>query len=424
MNIFFLFSLLIIVTALLSYVNTNFLKFPKAIGLTMLSIVFSIGCIIIFDEGDFIVIAIKQFDFRTTLLNGMISFMLFASALCFNAVDLKKETKAVVALSVSGVIISTLITAILAYYTLTLILNIGSVPFGNCLVFGALISPTDPIAVISTLSKNKNVPKPVKVQIVGEALFNDATSIVLFVVLTNIVFFDPTENLDPNILKDIPYIILIIKQITIEAVGGILLGCLFAIVTLFFIRTNKDDETTILITLAVSSMGYIAASKLGVSAPITMVIAGLITGKKLSEWNKKKQIKIDLLSKFWRLIDNILNSFLFIMIGLELTEIDFTTLTIIIGFLVFVIMNFSRFISVFIPMAIINRDFSKSAFKNKTLMTWAGIRGGVSLALVLSISHDAPHMVAVTYVAVVLSILIQGSTLGALLNKLYPPKIK
>ncbi len=169
MNEYFLFSLLTVVAAMMSYINTKFLKLPKAIGLIILAISFSALCAAFLKDDNFLVVALSSFDFKTTVLEGMLSFLLFANALHFNMIDLKKEIKAVFALASLGLLLSAATTAVLIY---GFALLIGAdLSFGYCLVFGALISPTDPIAVISTLAGNKTIPKRIKTRVVGESLF-------------------------------------------------------------------------------------------------------------------------------------------------------------------------------------------------------------------------------------------------------------
>lgn len=322
MSEYFLFSLLTVVAALISYINTKFLKLPKAIGLTILSITFSALCASFLSPSNFLVVALSSFDFKKTVLDGMLSFLLFANALHFNMIDLKKELKAIFGLASIGLLLSALTTAILIY---GFCLLVGfEISLGYCLVFGALISPTDPIAVISTLAGNKSIPKHIKTRVVGESLFNDATGIVLFVVLSNIVFFGSGGEFEQAINgHGIEYIWIIAKQIGSEAGGGILLGYIFARVALIFLKTNQDSETSIFVTLAVASMGYVIAHSLNVSGPIAMVVAGLFIGNNLSDRKKTSPDQVEKLDNFWMVIDNMLNSFLFILIGLELTSIPF-----------------------------------------------------------------------------------------------------
>ncbi|APC97684.1 cation:proton antiporter [Francisella frigiditurris] len=419
MDAYFLFSLLTVITALLSYINTKFLKLPKAIGLTILSITFSLLCVSLLSETNMFVVAISSFDFQSTVLQGMISFLLFANALHFNIIDLKKEVKAIFALASIGLILSTFFTGTLIYLV-CLLLSV-KLSFGYCLVFGALISPTDPIAVISTLANNKSIPSNIRTRVVGEALFNDATGIVLFVVLSNIVFFSQATTVLEY--HGAEYIWIVTKQILIEAGGGIVLGYIFAQVALIFLRTSNDTEVAIFITLAVASMGYLIAHVLNVSGPIAMVIAGLFIGNQLVESKKSCPDQVKKLDRFWLLIDNMLNSFLFILIGLELTSINFSDSAIIVGIIGIFIVTFARFISVSIPITVVDKRLSKISAKDNLLISWSGIKGGVSLALALALPDEGHVIVSITYIVVVLSILLQGSTLKIVLNKIYPPKV-
>ncbi|AEI35664.1 MULTISPECIES: cation:proton antiporter [Francisella] len=419
MSEFFLFSLLTVVAALMSYINTKFLKLPKAIGLTILSITFSALCASFLSPSNFLVVALSSFDFKKTVLDGMLSFLLFANALHFNMIDLKKELKAIFGLASIGLILSALTTAILIY---GFCLLVGfDISFGYCLVFGALISPTDPIAVISTLAGNKSIPKHLKTRVVGESLFNDATGIVLFVILSNIVFFGSGGDFGQGITSPgVNYIWVITKQIGIEAGGGILLGYIFAKVALIFLKTNDDSETSIFVTLAIASMGYVIAHSLHVSGPIAMVVAGLVIGNSLSDRKKTHPNQVEKIDKFWMIIDNMLNSFLFILIGLELTSIPFDHGAFWVGAAGIFIVTFARLISISIPITVIDKKLSRASARDNILVAWSGVRGGISLALALSLPDEGHVIVSMTYTVVILSILAQGSTLKIVLNMIYP----
>ncbi|MED7820038.1 MULTISPECIES: cation:proton antiporter [unclassified Francisella] len=422
MSEYFLFSLLTVVAALMSYINTKFLKLPKAIGLTILSITFSALCASFLSDTNFLVVALSSFDFKKTVLDGMLSFLLFANALHFNMIDLKKELKAVFGLASIGLLLSALTTAVLIYGFCLLVKF--DISFGYCLVFGALISPTDPIAVISTLAGNKSIPKHIKTRVVGESLFNDATGIVLFVVLSNIFFFGSGGEFGHTLTgynnSINTYIWLITKQIATEAGGGIILGYVFAQVALIFLKTNRDSETSIFVTLAVASMGYVIAHSLNVSGPIAMVVAGLFIGNNLSDCKKNYPEQVDKVDNFWMVIDNMLNSFLFILIGLELTSIPFNIGAFWVGVAGIFIVTFARLISISIPITAIDKKLTKGSAKDNLLVAWSGVRGGISLALALSLPDEGHVIVSITYTVVILSILAQGSTLKIVLNMIYP----
>lgn len=351
----------------------------------------------------------------------MLSFLLFANALHFNMIDLKKELKAVFGLASIGLLLSAITTAVLIY-GFCLLVNFD-ISFGYCLVFGALISPTDPIAVISTLAGNKSIPKRIKTRVVGESLFNDATGIVLFVVLSNIFFFGSGGEFG-HILNDHnsinTYIWLITKQIATEAGGGILLGYIFAKVALIFLKTNRDSETSIFVTLAVASMGYVIAHSLHVSGPIAMVVAGLYIGNNLSDCKKNYPEQVDKVDNFWMVIDNMLNSFLFILIGLELTSIPFNMGAFWVGVAGIFIVTFARLISISIPITAIDKKLTRGSAKDNLLVAWSGVRGGISLALALSLPDEGHVIVSITYTVVILSILAQGSTLKIVVDAIYP----
>ncbi len=218
--------------------------------------------------------------------------------------------------------------------------------------------------------------------------FNDATGIVLFVVLSNIFFLGAGGEFGSHLDNNINYTWLLTKQISIEAGGGILLGYVFAKVALIFLNTNRDSETSIFVTLAVASMGYVIAHSLHVSGPIAMVVAGLFIGNSLSDSKKEHLKQVQKIDDFWMVIDNMLNSFLFILIGLELTSIPFNITAFWIGVAGIFIVTIARFISISIPITIVDKQLSKSSTKDNVLVAWSGVRGGISLALALSLPDE------------------------------------
>ena len=409
-----LFAMLVTITAIASYTNHRFLKFPKTIGLTIISILLSL----------FVMIAFKIFpdlfapvhhlmggiDFKNLVLEGMLSYLLFAGALHVNMVDLRKQFAAVISLASIGVLISTFITA----YILWHISNIFSlhIPFSFCLIFGAVISPTDPIAVLSVFKVCKNIPTKMKMRITGEAMFNDAVSILLFVILVAFTFGNNSEHFT---LWNVTW------ELIREALGGIIAGVLFGIIASWVLAKCSDAEVAILVTLAVTSTGFIIANKLHVSAPLAMVIAGMIVGNNFNK-TKFSQRTVIALDNFWGLIDEVLNAFLFVLIGLEVITMNFNFLVIPAGIIAMLVILFSRFISIAIPMLFIEKNIGKNYWKGNLAMCWGGLRGGISIALALSIPGSPDIIVSITYVVVLISILLQGSTFKPLINKLYSPK--
>lgn len=410
-----LFVLLSVITAFASFINFRVLKLPKSIGLTLISAVMSL---IIFASIRYypetfspIYKLLDSVNFKEVVLKGMLGYLLFASAMHLSLVDLKTHYKGIAALASIGVIISTFIIGTAGWLLTPIILN-SEAPYSVCLLIGAIISPTDPIAVFAVFKKNKNIPTKTKTHIAGEALFNDVASIVLFIILVTITFGD--DGVKPTFTN----IALITAQ---EGLGGILLGVALGYIGNWFMNQADDGETQIIISLALVSSGFWLAETLGVSGPLAMVITGLVIGNSRSRSpSSRASIK---LSDFWLIIDDLLNAFLFVMIGMEILETRFSVALMIAGIVGFIVTVITRYISVSLPMLIIERRVSRETFKNNIVMTWGGLRGSVSLALALSIPYNNNTYLSTTfsivYITVMLSILIQGATFKALLNKIY-----
>ena len=407
-----LFSMLVVITALASCINHKFLKLPKTIGLTITSIIISIFIILMLklypNMFSPINTLLSGIDFRETVLNVMLGYLLFAGALHVNLIELRKNFFPIVYLASLGVIASTIITGLMVWWVTKIINYEISLPF--CLLFGALISPTDPIAVLAVFKQTKSIPNQIKMRITGEALFNDAAGILIFVLLTSIFIHHHGASFDN-----------IIIHIFRETAGGIFTGWVLAVIASFVLKKIDDPEVAILVTLAISSAGYLLAQNLEVSAPIAMVIAGLLIGTKM-RYRAYKKRTINALDSFWRLIDEVLNAFLFVLIGLEMLTINFKPISILAGICAFVIIILARYISVAIPTLFKNIKLRKFYWRENVLMSWGGIRGGISIALALSIPSENAHpIITLTYIVVIISILIQGTTLKALVNTLFPP---
>jgi CPA1 family monovalent cation:H+ antiporter len=409
-----LFAMLVTITAIASYTNHKYLQLPKTIGLTIISILVSLCVMAAFkivpDFFEPVHELLSGIDFKNLVLEGLLSYLLFAGALHVNVVDLRKQFIAVLSMASFGVIISTFLTA----YVLWLISNaLGlNIPFSYCLIFGAVISPTDPIAVLSVFKVCKNIPTKMKMRITGEAMFNDAAAILLFVIIVSIMFSSGDAHLTA---WDISW------ELIREAAGGVLAGVIFAGVACWFLSRCDDAEVAILITLAVTSTGFIIANNLHVSAPLAMVVAGIIIGNNFNK-TRFSQRTIVALDNFWRLIDEVLNAFLFVLIGLEVLTMHFDWMAIPAGIVAMIVIIAVRLLSIAIPMIFIERNVGREYWKGNAVMCWGGLRGGISIALALSIPNAPEIVVTVTYIVVLLSILLQGSTFKLLVNKLYPPK--
>jgi CPA1 family monovalent cation:H+ antiporter len=408
MDLYTSFSILLVASALFSYINYRFIKLPSSIGLMLLGLVTSAIFVIIGFVYPEALSHIKElminFDFSELLLGSMLSFMLFAGAIHINFKELKKQGLSVILFSTVSVILSTFIIGICIYYLLMLF-HVQT-NFINCLLFGSLISPTDPIAVLSIL-KEANISKSLEMKIAGESLFNDGVAVVVF--LTTLQVAEHPANFQ---FSDV--IILFVR----EAFGGIALGLIIGYLGFLLMRSIDNYKVEILITLSVVMGGYSLANALHVSGPLAMVAAGIIIGNHGKKF-AMSDITAEYVDKFWELIDDTLNTILFVLIGLELLVIHFQPTYIVLGLIAIVLVLVTRYISVLIPSQILRL---KEEISHKTIlvMTWGGLRGGISIALALSLKPELQKdlWVALTYFVVTFSILFQGLSIGKLVKKL------
>ena len=408
MDIFPILSLLIVLSAAFAYLNFRYLKLPNAIGLMLVSLLFSLAIIGV----SFFVPFLKNYfasllnniNFSELLLEVMLSFMLFAGAIHIKFKDLKAEKLSIMLFSTLSVIISTFIIGYVSFWLLT---TFGlDVTLIQCLLFGALISPTDPIAVLSIL-KTAGVTKSLETKIAGESLFNDGVAVVVFITILQLA----KPNTDVSFLS----ILTVFGQ---EAIGGIILGGIVGWIGYKLIASIDSYNVEVLITLAVVMGGYSLAHYTHVSGPLAMVIAGLITGNQGKSLGMS-DITAEYIDKFWELLDEILNALLFVLIGLELLVIKSSQTVIIVALIMIVIVLITRYISVLIPSMFIRL---KEEISQKTILIlpWRGLRGGISIALALSIPNELGKdiWVTITYVIVCFSILVQGMSIGKMVNLL------
>ncbi|WP_222165804.1 cation:proton antiporter [Edaphocola aurantiacus] len=405
MELYYSFSILIVLAAVFAYINARFLKLPSVIGIMVISMLFSIGLV---TTGRFFpktfsgfLNLLSGFDFTELVMGAMLNFLLFAGAIHIRLKDLKEQMWQVLTLSTVSVVISTLVVGYLFHFGMGLI---GlQIPLVHCLLFGALISPTDPIAVLSIL-KQTSVSQSLKTKIAGESLFNDGVALVLFILIRGIAEGSAVDITPKGIS------ILFIK----EAVGGITLGIVIGYIGSIMIKQIDDYTVDVLITLAIVMGGYLIAGQLHVSGPLAMVAAGLIVGnygrdKAMSETSR------EYVDRFWELNDEILNAILFLFIGFEVLLIPEWKVYWLPGVIAIVIVLFARYISIIIPARLIK--FNKKLSKQSILiLVWGGLRGGVSIALASSLSeHTNKNMIlTVTYFVVIFSIIIQGLSVGRL----------
>lgn len=411
MPVYQVITLLISCTALLAYINTRWIRLPNTIGLMLLSIILSLvlgGMHHFFPQSiNPIVETIQQMDFSKIVFNILLSFLLFAGSLHTDFTLLKSQKISVILFAVLGVIFSTFILGSIFYF---LVQCFGiTIPYIYCLLFGSFISPTDPIAVLGILTK-AGIPKKIEINIVGESLFNDGIGIVLFITILSILH----QGLEQVTFTDI--IFLFCK----EALGGILLGTCFGYILGYLLKSIDDYETELLLTLAVVMGGSFLASVIHVSGPLAMVVAGLLTGH-----NKQTNIGDDItayyVEKFWHLVDVLLNAVLFVLMGFVLFTIESNWNQIGIALCIIPCTILARYISLFLPYLGIKRWISIRRV-DLIMITWGGLRGGLSIAMALSLPIDIPYknlFVTCTYGIVIFSIFIQGLTQEQLVKRLY-----
>lgn len=410
MDYFLIITELVVLAAVFGYINVRFIKLPTTIGLMVITILFTLGVFVLsyFDSTllDAEKYIINHIDFKTVLLDIMLSFLLFAGALHTNFEQLKVQRWPVLVFATLGILTSTFLVGIGVYYGIQLI---GiEIEFIYCLLFGALISPTDPIAVLGILKK-AGVPKKLEVKIVGESLFNDGVGVVVFLTIFNIAVRG-----DGNVAP-----LEILELFGQEVIGGIGLGLLLGWVTYKLMKSIDDYDIEVIITLAAVMAGTAVAQKFHLSAPLAMVTAGLIVGNDTVRNTAMSKITESYVDKFWELIDILLNTILFVLIGMEILVLTFETHYILAGFIAVPIVLICRYLSLIIPVNIFKKrlDFVPNT---NLIMTWGGLRGGISIALALGLT-DAMHrefFLVMTYIVVVFSIIVQGLTVGKLVKKL------
>jgi len=407
-------ALLVTLTALFSYINHRFIKLPTTIGVMVLAMVLSL---ILMSLGELGYAPIEQraeaiisgIDFNQVLMQGMLSLLLFAGALHVNLEELAQKKWPIGILATVGVVASTFLVGIASW----LVLDVFGISISllYCLLFGALISPTDPIAVLGIL-KSAKAPKSLEIKIAGESLFNDGIAVVVFAILLGLAVGGEEVTLGSVALL-----------FTEEALGGIVFGLAIGYVAYLLLKSIDSYDVEILITLALVLGGYALAIHLHVSGPIAMVVAGLMIGNHgrslaMSDTTREH------LDTFWELIDEILNAMLFVLIGLEMIILTFERDHLLASLLVIPIVLLARLACVGVPVHVMRRRFgfvfSPHAIK---IMTWGGLRGGISVALALSLplGPERQIVLALTYIVVLFSILVQGLTVGRLIKATVAP---
>ena len=400
MTAFQIIAAILTLTAVGSYLNQRYVKFPATIGLMAFAFLISLTAIILDEWGwtdlRMAIAFVDQIDFSEVLLHGMLSFLLFAGALHINLEELKSVKWSVTVLATVGVIMATFITGTLVWLGSDLI---GlKLPYPYALLFGALISPTDPIAVLSIL-KEAGISKNLYVKIGGESLFNDGIGVVVFLTILGLA----TGTQRPELSG----ISMLLAQ---EALGGAILGLLLGWITYRLLHSIDAYKVEVLLTLALVTGGYVLAELLHVAAPIYMVVAGLVVGNQGRNFGMSEQTR-NRLDGFWELLDEILNAVLFMLIGLETIVITITGQHILLGILAIAAVLIGRIVSVGMPVGLMGlcKPFE---WRTVGLLTWGGLRGGLSIAMALSLPSgpEKAIILPVTYIVVLFSILIQGLT--------------
>ncbi|HQQ95328.1 MAG TPA: sodium:proton antiporter [Bacteroidia bacterium] len=402
-------AIIISISALFGYANHKWLKLPTTIGVMLISVILAIvlkeaeGLHLPFTES--FRLFLTNFNFSRFVLDFILCFLLFAGSLHVKLINLKGARANVISYSTIGVIISTLI---IGYFTKLILDALDyEVSIIKCLLFGALVSPTDPIAVIGILSKY-NIPKKLKTEIIGESLFNDGVGVVVFTVILSVITGGEDTFTPGSILK----------LIVVEVIGGLGIGLFIGYIGYLLMKSIDHYQTEIMITLAVVTGGYSLASSLHASGPLAMVVAGLIIGNK-GKADAMSDTTAEYVDKFWELVDEICNTILFALMGLELFLVPYNLNYFAVGcMLVFVALG-ARFISLLPAFYIFNRHESRKLL-GLSVLTWGGLRGGISLALALSLVKSLPEanlFLVSAYCIVLFSILVQGLTIKKLLTR-------
>ena len=407
---FLIIALLIIVSAIYSYINARYIKLPGTIGIVTLAILGSVITLIVDglypDVAKYLTSLAHHINFSSTVLNVMLGFLLFATAFNLDTKKLKREMRPVLILSTIGVLLSTAIFGAIFYLVSGLVAV--KIPFIYCLLFGALVSPTDPIAVASVI-KGSKLPANLETIISGESLFNDGIGLVLFITILEIT---------QSGVKDIDFLktVLVFVQ---EVFGGILLGAVSGFIAHRLMKSISDFQTIVLVSLGLVMLDSVVASYLHLSIPLSVVTAGLfLGGRSINADNKERSHEA--LEKFWMLIDEILNAVLFVMIGLQMVNVSFISNYWIAGGLSIVIILCARWLSIMLPLTFLRRTLNIN-YNSVNILTWAGLRGGVSIALALSLpASPYRHLIlSGSYFIVIFSIIVQGLTLNKLINASY-----
>lgn len=420
MDILDAFAVLPALAAIFGIINHKFLKLPFAIGLLVSGLLASL-CVVIVDAAvptlqlsERVATAVTDLNFADTVLSGMLSVLLFAGALHTDISRLRERRSAIVMLASVGVVISTVVTGVISYGAFQLVgLDIDWI---WCFAFGALISPTDPIAVLGIM-KSANAPQALETKVIGESLFNDGTGVVLFTLLSGVGVALATG--DSGAAHEASSAGTVAALLAKEILGGVALGLAMGYLGILGLRSVDETNLEMLISVAIVMCLNLIALKLHVSAPLAAVAAGLVMGTGgHAHMTKETAHAYDTI---WTFIDETLNAVLFLLIGFVVFAIDTRTAYLYGGLIIIPTVLAARFAGVFIPVMLLQlrREIDRGTV---AVLTWGGLKGGVSVALAMKLP-DFPGRTAVltvTYIVVVFSIVVQGLTVGKLIRRLYP----
>lgn len=409
MFIYYIISVLVCITAAFGYINERFIKWPATIGIMVLSLLFSL-LLVVFGHvvpswSAYFTKLMLDIDFEKVLMKVMLSFLLFAGAIHLDAGKLREQRWPILILATLGVAISALTVSFLVYQLFGLF---GfSIPYIYCLLFGTLISPTDPISVIGIL-KRIGVPQSLELKIAGESLFNDGVGVVMFLTVLEVAI----HGTGSFSLADTSLLFLR------EAGGGILFGLAAGYITSYLLSTIDNYNIELLLILNVVIGGYLLADLLHLSAPLAIIMAGIIIGTR-SRKGELSESSLDYLNKFWELIDEIFNGVLFLLLGMGLIVIQIKFKVLVIGFIAVFVVLLGRWLAVVIPVTLLKAKIKFEPYA-VTILTWGGLRGGLSVAMALSLPSGMyrSEFVQVTYIIVIFSVVVQGLTIGKLTQRL------
>ena len=412
MNLLDTAAVLLSLAAIFGYINHRVFKLPTSIGILLIGLVLSVLILLLGDQWPGLVTQadyfVTQIDFNETVMGVMLSFLLFAGALHVNLGDLRDQKGVVAILASVGLVVSTFLVGTSAYFIFQWFgVNLS---YLWCLVFGALISPTDPVAVLGILKKAK-VPKSLETKITGESLFNDGVGVVIYLALVGLAA--GTREASIMSVGD-----LFLKEVG----GGILLGGVLGFIAYWMLKTIDNYQVEILITLALVMGGYQLASAWHLSGPLAMVVAGLMIGNqgRLLAMSDTTRHHLDL---FWELIDEVLNALLFLLLGLEIFVLNWSGQAFSAGLILIFVVLGARMVAVTLPVIILRktREFSPGVIR---ILTWGGLRGGISVALALALPKEGLEesgrqaILMATYLVVIFSIAVQGLTLRSVVDRL------